>query len=144
MNFTEQLVAMCVAVLKADGKNKAEEFETIRAIAQDLELDMNEVEACIANELNSTRELSVIAAEVKDEDAEIILQACVAVILSDKNVAEKEVALLLEIAQMLKLSPAKAALAIAIFAQNDRSIKIEGNDTPDMEDVIDLDELLND
>lgn len=144
MNFTEQLVAMSVAVLKADGKNKAEEFETIRAIAQDLELDMNEVEACIANELNSTRELSVIAAEVKDEDAEIILQACVAVILSDKNVAEKEVALLLEIAQMLKLSPAKAALAIAIFAQNDRSIKIEGNDTPDMEDVIDLDELLND
>lgn len=144
MNFTEQLVAMCVAVLKADGKNKAEEFETIRAIAQDLELDMNEVEACIANELNSTRELSVVAAEVKDEDAEIILQACVAVILSDKNVAEKEVALLLEIAQMLKLSPAKAALAIAIFAQNDRSIKIEGNDTPDMEDVIDLDELLND
>lgn len=144
MNFTEQLVAMCVAVLKADGKNKAEEFETIRAIAHDLELDMNEVEACIANELNATRELSGVAAEVKEDDAEIILQACVAVILSDKNVAEKEVALLLEIAQMLKLNPAKAALAIAIFAQNNRSIKIEGNDTPDMEDVIDLDELLND
>ena len=140
MNFTEHLVAMCVAVLKADGKNKAEEFETIRAIAQDLELDMNEVEACIANELNSTRELSVVAAEVKDEDAEIILQACVAVILSDKNVAEKEVALLLEIAQMLKLSPAKAALAIAIFAQNDRSIKIEGNDTLDMEDEVEVEE----
>ena len=144
MNFTEQLVAMCVAVLKADGKNKAEEFETIRAMAHDLELDMNEVEACIANELNATRELSGVAAEVKEDDTEIILQACVAVILSDKNVAEKEVALLLEIAQMLKLNPAKAALAIAIFAQNDRSIKIEGNDTPDMEDVIDLDELLND
>lgn len=144
MNFTEQLVAMCVAVLKADGKNKAEEFETIRAIAQDLELDMNEVEACIANELNATRELSCVAAEVKAEDAEIIMQACVAVVLADKNVAEKEVALLLEIAQMLKLNPAKAVLAIATFAQNDRSIKIEGNDTPDMEDVIDLDELLND
>ena len=140
MNFTEQLVAMCVAVLKADGKNKAEEFETIRAIAQDLELDMNEVEACIANELNSTRELSVVAAEVKDEDAEIILQACVAVILSDKNVAEKEVALLLEIAQMLKLNTAKVVLAIAIFAQNDRSIKIEGNDTLDMEDEVEVEE----
>lgn len=144
MNFTEQLVAMCVAVLKADGKNKAEEFETIRAMAHDLELDMNEVEVCIANELNATRELSGVATEVKEDDAEIILQACVAVVLADKNVAEKEVALLLEIAQMLKLNPAKAALAIAIFAQNDRSIKIEGNDTPDMEDVIDLDELLND
>ena len=144
MNFTEQLVAMCIAVLKADGKNKAEEFETIRAIAQDLELDMNEVEACIANELNATRELLCVTAEVKAEDAEIIMQACVAVVLADKNVAEKEVALLLEIAQMLKLNPAKAVLAIATFAQNDRSIKIEGNDTPDMEDVIDLDELLND
>ena len=144
MNFTEQLVAMCVAVLKADGKNKAEEFETIRAIAQDLELDINEVGACIVNELNATRELSCVAAEVKAEDAEIIMQACVAVVLADKNVAEKEVALLLEIAQMLKLNTAKVVLAIATFAQNDRSIKIEGNDTPDMEDVIDLDELLND
>ena len=140
MNFTEQLVAMCVAVLKADGKNKAEEFETIRAIAHDLELDMNEVEACIANELNATRELSGVAAEVKGDDAEIILQACVAVILSDKNVAEKEVALLLEIAQMLKLNTAKVVLAIAIFAQNDRSIKIEGNDTPDMEDEVEVEE----
>ena len=140
MNFTEQLVAMCVAVLKADGKNKAEEFETIRAIAQDLELDMNEVEACIANELNATRELSGVAAEVKGDDAEIILQACVAVILSDKNVAEKEVALLLEIAQMLKLNTAKVVLAIATFAQNDRSIKIEGNDTPDMEDEVEVEE----
>ena len=140
MNFTEQLVAMCVAVLKADGKNKAEEFETIRAIAQDLELDMNEVEACIANELNATRELLCVAAEVKAEDAEIIMQACVAVVLADKNVAEKEVALLLEIAQMLKLNTAKVVLAIAIFAQNDRSIKIEGNDTPDMEDEVEVEE----
>lgn len=140
MNFTEQLVAMCVAVLKADGKNKAEEFETIRAIAQDLELDMNEVEACIANELNATRELLCVAAEVKAEDAEIIMQACVAVVLADKNVAEKEVALLLEIAQMLKLNTAKVVLAIATFAQNDRSIKIEGNDTPDMEDEVEVEE----
>ena len=140
MNFTEQLVAMCVAVLKADGKNKAEEFETIRAIAQDLELDMNEVEACIANELNATRELLCVAAEVKAEDAEIIIQACVAVVLADKNVAEKEVALLLEIAQMLKLNTAKVFLAIATFAQNDRSIKIEGNDTPDMEDEVEVEE----
>ena len=53
-------------------------------------------------------------------------------------------ALLLEIAQMLKLNTAKVVLAIATFAQNDRSIKIEGNDTPDMEDEVDLDELLND
>lgn len=140
MNFTEQLVAMCVAVLKADGKNKAEEFETIRAIAQDLELDMNEVEACIANELNATRELLCVAAEVKAEDAEIIMHACVAVVLADKNVAEKEVALLLEIAQMLKLNTAKVVLAIATFAQNDRSIKIEGNDTPDMEDEVEVEE----
>lgn len=140
MNFTEQLVAMCVAVLKADGKNKAEEFETIRAIAQDLELDMNEVEACIANELNATRELLCVAAEVKAEDAKIIIQACVAVVLADKNVAEKEVALLLEIAQMLKLNTAKVVLAIATFAQNDRSIKIEGNDTPDMEDEVEVEE----
>lgn len=140
MNFTEQLVAMCVAVLKADGRNDVAEIEEIRKIAKNLEIDPNEVEACIANELNKERNLSEIAAEVKAEDAEIILEACVDVILADKTVVEKEVSLLLELATMLKLSPAKAALAIAIFAQNDRSIRIEGSDTPDMEDEIELDE----
>lgn len=140
MNFTEQLVAMCVAVLKADGRNDVAEIEEIRNIAKNLEIDPNEVEACIANELNKERNLAEIAAEVKTEDAEIILEACVDVILADKTVVEKEVSLLLELATMLKLSPAKAALAIAIFAQNDRSIRIEGSDTPDMEDEIELDE----
>ena len=140
MNFTEQLVAMCVAVLKADGRNDVAEIDEIRNIAKNLELDLNEVEACIANELNKERDLAEVAAEVKAEDAEIILEACVDVILADKTVVEKEVSLLLELATMLKLSPAKAALAIAIFAQNDRSIRIEGSDTPDMEDEIELDE----
>lgn len=140
MNFTEQLVAMCVAVLKADGRNDVAEIEEIRKIAKNLEIDPNEVEACIANELNKERNLAEIAAEVKAEDAEIILEACVDVILADKTVVEKEVSLLLKLAAMLKLSPAKAALAIAIFAQNDRSIRIEGSDTPDMEDEIELDE----
>lgn len=140
MNFTEQLVAMCVAVLKADGRNDVAEIEEIRKIAKNLEIDPNEVESCIANELNKERNLAEIAAEVKAEDAEIILEACVDVILADKTVVEKEVSLLLELAAMLKLSPAKAALAIAIFAQNDRSIRIEGSDTPDMEDEIELDE----
>lgn len=140
MNFTEQLVAMCVAVLKADGRNDVAEIEEIRKIAKNLEIDPNEVEACIANELNKERNLAEIAAEVKAEDAEIILEACVDVILADKTVVEKEVSLLLELATMLNLSPAKAALAIAIFAQNDRSIRIEGSDTPDMEDEIELDE----
>lgn len=143
MNFTEQLVAMCVAVLKADGRNEAVEFDTIRNIAKDLELDTNEVESFITNELNKERQLTDVATMVKAEDADIILEACVAVILADKNVAEKEVSLLLEIAAMLKLSPAKAALAIAIFAQNDRSIRLEGSDFADMEDEIDIDELLN-
>lgn len=140
MNFTEQLVAMCVAVLKADGRNDVAEIEEIRKIAKNLGIDPNEVEACIANELNKERNLAEIAAEVKAEDAEIILEACVDVILADKTVVEKEVSILLELATMLKLSPAKAALAIAIFAQNDRSIRIEGSDTPDMEDEIELDE----
>lgn len=140
MNFTEQLVAMCVAVLKADGRNDVAEIDEIRNIAKNLEIDPNEVEACIANELNKERNLAEIAAEVKAEDAEIILESCVDVILADKTVVEKEVSLLLELATMLKLSPAKAALAIAIFAQNDRSIRIEGSDTPDMEDEIELDE----
>ena len=42
MNLTEQFVAMTVAVLAADGKMEAEEFETIRGLANDMEFNKDE------------------------------------------------------------------------------------------------------
>lgn len=140
MNFTEQLVAMMVAVLMADGKQEAEELAVIRNVASDLELDMNEVEARIAAEIASPQTIKKAARYIKKEDKETILAACVAVALSDKYLCQSEIDMILEIAETLKISAAKAILQIAAYVQNDRSILIEGNDALHMDDAIEIDE----
>ena len=48
--------------------------------------------------------------------------------------------MILEIAETLKISAAKAILQIAAYVQNDRSILIEGNDALHMDDAIEIDE----
>lgn len=140
MNFTEQLVAMMVAVLMADGKQEPEELEVVRRFARDLELDMNEVEARIAAEVAQPQAIKKVARLVKKENKETILEACVAVALADNYLCQSEVEMILEIAALLKLAPAKAVLTIAAFVQNDRSILIEGNDALHIEDSIEFDE----
>ena len=140
MNLTEQFVAMTVAVLAADGKMEAEEFETIRGIANDMEFDKSEVDALISAEIQKPRELKEIAGTVKEDDRDFIMFACIAVALSDKNLRTSEVELLLEIATMLKLKPAEVILSIAAFVQNDRSILVEGNTALYDEDEIIIDE----
>lgn len=140
MNFTEQLVAMMVAVLVADGKQEAEEIEVIRSVANDFELDKNEVEVCIAAELAQPHTIKQAARCIKKDDKEAILSACVAMALTDKYLCQSEVEIILEIAEALKVSSAKAILQIAAYVQNDRSILIEGNDALHMDDAIEIDE----
>lgn len=140
MNFTEQLVAMMVAVLVADGKQEAEEIEVIRSVANDFELDKNEVEVCIAAELAQPHTIKQAARGIKKDDKEAILSACVAMALTDKYLCQSEVEIILEIAEALKVSSAKAILQIAAYVQNDRSILIEGNDALHMDDAIEIDE----
>jgi tellurite resistance protein len=140
MNFTEQLVAMMVAVLMADGKQEPEELEVVRNFAQDLELDKNEVEARIAAEIAQPQAIKKVARGVKKEYKETILEACVAVALADHYLCQSEIEMILEIADLLKIKPAKAILDIAAFVQNDRTILIEGNDALHVEDTIEIDE----
>ena len=140
MNFTEQLVAMMVAVLMADGKQEAEELAVIRSMASDLELDIKAVEACIAAEIENPQTIKKVARCIKKEDKETILAGCIAVALSDKYLCQSEIETILEIAEALKISTAKAILQIAAYVQNDRSILIEGNDALHMDDAIEIDE----
>lgn len=140
MNLTEQLVAMMVAVLMADGKQEPEELEVVRRWGRDLELDANEVEARIAAEVAQPQAIKKVARAIKKENKETILAACVAVALADHYLCQSEIELILEIAELLKIKPAKAILDIAAFVQNDRSILIEGNDALHTEDTIEMDE----
>lgn len=141
MNFTEQYVAMTVAVLAADGKLEAEEFETIRSIAQDLELDVDEVNSLMEKELQNPQDLKKVALTIKKkDDKDAIMSACVLVALADKYICTSEINLLLSIADMLKIEYSAVILTIAAVAQNDRSILIEGNAALYDEDQIIIDE----
>ena len=55
---------------------------------------------------------------------------------ADKKLDTKEVSLLLEICRALDCNLAKMICTIAIFAQNDRDIKIEGNDADFTEELV--------
>ena len=136
MNFTEQLVAMMVAVLMADGKQEPEELEVVRQVARDLELNPQEVEARISAECAKPQPIKKVARLVKKADAEVILESCVAVALADSYLCQSEIDMILDIAAALKIKPAKAVLIIAAFAQNDRSILIEGNEALHTEEIV--------
>ncbi len=129
-----------VAVLMADGKQEAEELDVVRKFANDLGLDKKEVEARIAAEFAQPQAIKKVARLVKKDDKETILAACIAVALADNYLCQSEVEMILEIAELLKIKPAKAILNIAAFVQNDRSILIEGNDALHSDETIEIDE----
>ena len=137
MTFTEQYVALMMAILNADGKQEPEEIAKVREMAADLGLDMAEVERLITAETEKPHKLEATARSVqKKGDAEQLMEACTLVALSDKYLDHREVEMLLDIAGWMKLKPTKAVLTIAAIAQNDRSILIEGNAALHDEDTI--------
>lgn len=130
MKFAEQYVALTMAMLNADGKQEPEELEAIRQIAADLDIKKSEVDAIIKAEMANPKDLEKVACSVKKKaDAELLIKACTEVALADKFIGHDEVGMLLSIAEWMKLPRWKAVLPIAIAAQNDRGIMIEGNPT---------------
>lgn len=135
-NFNQQLVALTMATLRADGKMEAAEVEVIKRVAKDLEIDATTIETLLKeeNEKQSkcTDTLSYIAEVGKavevPADKQLIMEACIQVALADKILAEKEAEVLMAVCNALKGNVARMVCDIAIFAQNDRDIKIEGSD----------------
>lgn len=135
-NFNQQLVALTMATLRADGKMESTEVEVIKRVANDLEIDAATIETLLKeeNEKQSkcTDILSYIAEVGKTvevpADKQLIMEACIQVALADKVVAEKEAEVLIAVCNALKGNVARMVCDIAIFAQNDRDIKIEGSD----------------
>ena len=141
MTFTEQYVALTMAMLNADGKQEPEEIEVIKQVALNLDLNKDEVDTLIIAEVANPKKLEKVARSVKKKaDAELLMEACVEVALADKYIDHREIDMLLSIASWMKLQPSKAVLAIATFAQNDRSILIEGNATLHTDEEIEVEE----
>lgn len=130
MNFTQQFVAMTMAALRADGMMESVEMDAIKRMAADLELNPAEVDKAILDEIKNNSDLDEVAKSVTDyNEACLIMEACIQVVLADDVLEEKEVSLLLRLSQALNLPTERMVLALAAIAQNDRNIRIKGNDS---------------
>ena len=143
-NFNQQLVALTMATLRADGKVDTAEVEVIKRVANDLEIDAATIETLLKeeNEKQSkcTDILSYIAEVGKTvevpADKQLIMEACTQVALADKVLASKEVEVLLAVCNALKGNVARMVCDIATITQIDRDIKIEGSDANFDEDEV--------
>ena len=135
-NFNQQLVALTMATLRADGKVDTAEVEVIKRVAADLECDASEITKLLLEENEKQAKcpdiysyIAEVGKTVEDPaDKQLIMEACIQVALADKVLAEKETEVLIAVCNALKGNVARMVCDIAIFAQNDRDIKIEGSD----------------
>lgn len=135
-NFNQQLVALTMATLRADGKMDATEVDVIKRVANDLEIDDATIEDLLKKECEKQAQCTDIHSYIDDvaktvenrDDKQLIMEACIQVALADKVLDTKEVAVLLMVCRALDCGLERLICDIAIFAQNDRDIKIEGSD----------------
>lgn len=135
-NFNQQLVALTMATLRADGKVDTAEVEVIKRVAIDLEIDAAETTKLLIEENEKQAKCSDIRKYIAEvgkmvediKDKQLIMEACIQVALADKVLDTKEVAVLLMICRALDCGLERLICDIAILAQNDRDIKIDGSD----------------
>lgn len=143
-NFNQQLVALTMATLRADGKMEATEVEVIKRVAKDLECDTAETTKLLLEENEKQAKcpdiysyIAEVGKTVEDTaDKQLIMEACTQVALADKELASKEVEVLLAVCSALKGNVARMVCDIAAITQIDRDIKIEGSDANFDEDEI--------
>ena len=143
-NFNQQLVALTLATLRADGKVDAAEIEVIKQVTTNIECSADETTKLLLEENEKQAKCSDIRTYIAEmgktvenlDDKQLIMEACIQVALADKVLDTKEVAVLLMICRALNCGLERFVCDIAIFAQNDRSIKIEGSDANFDEDEI--------
>lgn len=143
-NFNQQLVALTMATLRADGKMEAVEVEVIKRVANDLEIDAATIETLLKEENEKQSKctdiysyIAEVGKTVEDPaDKQLIMEACTQVALADKVLASKEVEVLLAVCNALKGNVARMVCDIATITQIDRDIKIEGSDANFDEDEV--------
>lgn len=143
-NFNRQLVALTLATLRADGKVDAAEIEVIKKVAADLECSAEETTKLLLEENEKQAKCADLRAYIAEvgktvenyDDKQLIMEACILVALADKELTTKEVAVLLMICEALNSPLDRMVCDIAIVAQNDREIKIEGSDADFSEEYV--------
>lgn len=135
MNTEIKHIASLVATaIWADGEYDAAEKIVVAEIADAFELDVDEFAAAVEAELavvEPMNEEEVNAyilehsAEVDDDEAEMLLQAVLQVVIVDGVLGEEEVDNVLSIATALGIDDARAVLMLADLVKEESELQVE-------------------
>ena len=130
----KHIAALVATAIWADGEYDAAEKIVVAEIADAFELDVDEFAAAVESELavvEPMNEEEVNAyilehsAEVDDDEAEMLLQAVLQVVIVDGVLGEEEVDNVLSIATALGIDDARAVLMLADLVKEESELQVE-------------------
>lgn len=135
MNTDIRHIAALVATsIWADGEYEAAEKIVVEEIADAFELNAEELSAAVEQELDVIKPMNEDevneyilehSAEVEDEEAEMLLQAVLQVVIVDGVLGEEEVENVLSIASALGIDDSRAVLMLADLVKEETELQIE-------------------
>lgn len=135
MNTDIRHIAALVATsIWADGEYDAAEKIVVEEIADAFELNAEELSAAVEQELDVIKPMNEDevneyilehSAEVEDEEAEMLLQAVLQVVIVDGVLGEEEVENVLSIASALGIDDSRAVLMLADIVKEEPELHIE-------------------
>ena len=129
----KHIAALVATAIWADGEYDAAEKIVVAEIADAFELDVDEFAAAVEAELavvEPMNEEEVNAyilehsAEVDDDEAEMLLQAVMQVVIVDGVLAEEEVENVLSIASALGIDESRAVLMLADLVKEEPELQV--------------------
>lgn len=135
MNTDIRHIAALVATsIWADGEYDAAEKIVVEEIADAFELNAEELSAAVEQELDVIKPMNEDevneyilehSVEVEDEEAEMLLQAVLQVVIVDGVLGEEEVENVLSIASALGIDDSRAVLMLADLVKEEPELHIE-------------------
>lgn len=129
----KNLAIILATTIWADGEYDEAEKISVEEIAEAFELDVNELLAAVNAEVDTISELDedkvneVLlqnAAEVDEEEAELVLQAVLQIATVDGVLCEEEVDNILSIASALGVNEARAVLMLADLVKEEPELEV--------------------
>ena len=135
MNTDIRHIAALVATsIWADGEYDAAEKIVVEEIADAFELNAEELSAAVEQELDAIKPMNEDevneyilehSAEVEDEEAEMLFQAVLQIVIVDGVLGEDEVENVLSIASALGIDDSRAVLMLADLVKEEPELQIE-------------------
>lgn len=130
----KDLAAILATAIWADGEFDEAEKITLEEIAEAFEINVSELSSSVdmalkeiepMNEEQVNEYILEHSADIEDEEAEMIFQAVLQIIIVDGVLAVEEVENLLSIASALGIDDARAVLMLVDFVKDEPELEIE-------------------